>query len=91
MISWVTHNMQLKSFASLTRTWQIFSVDSLGHMGVRGKTGFEVINGTDFFPHSVTFGFEFEPSQLVSAVKVDWVKKNVAEPIGGEGPDISWR
>ena len=59
---------------------QIFSIDSFGHMGVRGKTGFAVINGTDLFPHSVSFGFEFEPSQLVKAVKVDWVRKNVAEP-----------
>ncbi len=58
---------------------QIFSIDSLGHLGVRGKTGFEVINGTDLFPHSVTFGFEFDPSQLIKAVKVDWVMKNGAE------------
>ena len=70
---------------------QIFSVDSLGHIGVRGKTGFEVINGTDLFPHSVTFGFEFEPSQLVKAIKVDWVKKNVAEPFDEGGPVISYR
>jgi len=58
---------------------QIFSIDSLGHMGVRGKTGFKVFNGTDLFPHSVTFGFEFDPSQLVKAAKVDWVRKNAAE------------
>ena len=57
---------------------QIFSIDSLGHMGVRGKTGFNVLNGTDLFPHSVTFGFEFDPSQLVKATKVDWVRKNAA-------------
>jgi hypothetical protein len=57
---------------------QIFSIDSLGHMGVRGKTGFNVLNSTDLFPHSVTFGFEFDPSQLVKATKVDWVRKNAA-------------
>ena len=58
---------------------QIFSIDPLGHMGVRGKTGFKVFNGPDLFPHSVTFGFEFDPSQLVKAAKVDWVKKNTVE------------
>ena len=40
---------------------QIFSIDSLGHVGVRGSTGFQVLNGTDLFPHSVTFGFGFDP------------------------------
>jgi hypothetical protein len=58
---------------------QIFSIDSLGHMGVRGNTGFEVMRGTDLFPHRVTFGFEFDPSQLVKLVEVDWVKRNAAE------------
>jgi hypothetical protein len=59
---------------------QIFSIDSLGHMGVRGNTGFRVFKGTDLFPHSVTFGFEFDPSQLVKAANVQWVRKNGAGP-----------
>lgn len=58
---------------------QILSIDSLGHMGVRGTTGFQVFAGTDLFPHSVTFGFEFDPSQLEKAVKVDWIKMNAAK------------
>lgn len=55
-----------------------FSIDSLGHMGVCGKTGYNVLNGSNLFPHSVTFGFEFDPSQLAKATKVDWVRKNAA-------------
>ena len=58
---------------------QIFSIDSLGHVGIRGTTGFEVFKGTDLFPHSVTFGFEFDPSQLETATKIDWIKLNGAE------------
>ena len=57
----------------------VFSIDSLGHMGIRGKTGYKVFNGSDLFPHSVTLGFELDPSQLVKATKVDWVRKNAAE------------
>jgi len=57
---------------------QIFSIDSLGHMGIRGTTGFQVFGGTDSFPHSVTFGFEFDPSQLEKAAKVEWIKINGA-------------
>jgi hypothetical protein len=58
---------------------QIFSIDSLGHMGVRGSTGFRIFKGMHLFPHSVTFGFEFDPSQLVNAANVQWVRKNGAE------------
>lgn len=50
-------------------------------MGVRGNTGFEVMHGTNLFPHAVTFGFEFDPSQLVSVVKVDWVKRNAVNKL----------
>ena len=58
---------------------QIFSIDSVGHMGIRGTTGFQVFKGTDLFPHSVTFGFEFDPSQLERAAKVDWIILNGTE------------
>lgn len=58
---------------------QILSIDSLGHVGLKGTTGFQVFEGTDLFPHSVTFGFEFDPSQLEKAVKVDWIRFNGTE------------
>lgn len=53
---------------------KIYSVDSLGHLAIKGTTGYEVAN----IPHSLTFGFEFEPSQLVKAVASPWVKQNAA-------------
>jgi hypothetical protein len=53
---------------------KIYSVDSLGHLAISGTTGYEVAN----IQHSLTFGFEFEPSQLVKAVASPWVKQNAA-------------
>ena len=53
---------------------KIYSVDSLGHLAVAGTTSYEVAN----MPHSLTFGFEFEPSQLVKAVASPWVMRNAA-------------
>ncbi len=69
----------LKSLSPEELRLQIFSIDSLGHMGVRGSTGFKVFKETDLFPHSVTFGFEFDPSQLSKAVQAEWIKINAAE------------
>jgi hypothetical protein len=55
------------------------SVDSRGHMAVEGSTGYHVQRENTRPWHAVHFGFEFDPSQLVKAVSVEWVKRN-AEP-----------
>ena len=55
------------------------SVDSRGHMAVGGATGYAVQMENCLVWHSVTFGFEFDPSQLIEAVKVDWLLRD-AEP-----------
>ena len=54
----------------------IRSVDSCGHMAVEGTTGYQVQREHSRPWHSVTFGFEFDPSQLVRAVGIDWVRRN---------------
>ncbi len=54
----------------------IRSVDSRGHMLVEGATGYEVQRENSRPWHSVAFGFEFDPSQLVRVVSVDWVRRN---------------
>ena len=53
------------------------SADSRGHMLVEGATGYHVLQreGATLW-HAVQFGFEFEPSQLVAATSVAWVKEN---------------
>ena len=58
---------------------KVFSTTSRGHMGIEGTTGYSIQNENSRFNHSVSFGFEFDPSQLVEAVKADWVKRNDAE------------
>jgi hypothetical protein len=58
----------------------VFSVNSRGHIGVKGMTGYNIQSENSSFNHSVSFGFEFDPSQLVDAINVDWVIKNGAEP-----------
>jgi len=57
----------------------IRSVDSRGHMAVEGFTGYEVQRENSRPWHSVAFGFEFDPSQLLSAVSVDWVRRNAEQ------------
>lgn len=58
---------------------RVWSVNSRGHLAVEGFTGYEVLRESSRPWHAVHFGFEFDPSQLVSAAAVEWVKKN-AEP-----------
>ena len=58
---------------------KIRSSDLLGHMSIEGSTGrgvFQLAAETWWAWHAVHFGFEFDPSQLVAAIRVDWVKRN---------------
>jgi hypothetical protein len=50
---------------------KIYSIDSLGHMAVSGTTGYQIDN----MQHSVTFGFQFDPSQLIKVVADPWVRR----------------
>lgn len=52
------------------------SVDLRGHMLVEGVTGYQVQHENSQTWHSVQFGFEFDPSQLLGAVSVASVKCN---------------
>lgn len=60
---------------------RIFSTTSRGHIGILGTTGYSIQNENSRFNHSVSFGFEFDPSQLLTAIKVDWVKRNGADEV----------
>ena len=66
------------------------SVDSRGHMGVEGSTGYGVQRENSRPWHSVAFGFEFDPSQLMRALSVDWVRRN-AEPDGAANGNQPFR
>ena len=58
------------------------SIDRSGHMVVEGTAGYQVRRERGRRHHSVTFGFEFDPSQLNDVEKVSWIKQN-AEQCGG--------
>lgn len=55
---------------------KVFAASSRGHLAVRGTTGNLVQDENQGSWHSVSFGFEFEPSQLSTAVAESWVRKN---------------
>jgi len=71
----------LESMAPDALRLVIRSVDSCGHMAVEGSTGHAMLREHSHAWHSVAFGFAFDPSQLVRAVGIDWVRRN-AEPEG---------
>ena len=48
---------------------KVYSLNNRGHMAVKGKTGYYSYEEDEQFYHSVEFGFQFDPSQLVEAVK----------------------
>jgi hypothetical protein len=51
----------------------VLSVSRRGNIAVRGSTGYRVQSETTEFLHSITFGFEFEPGQLTTAIKESWL------------------
>jgi hypothetical protein len=59
---------------------RIASADLLGHMLIRGSTGYHVWQSDRAYWHAVHFGFEFEPQQLAAAVATPWVQRNLGTP-----------
>ncbi|MDX2220568.1 MAG: hypothetical protein SF172_16235 [Burkholderiales bacterium] len=55
----------------------IQSVSSRGHLAVSGSTGYQVLGENSSWWHSVTFGFEFEQSQLQEAIKRSWLNSYI--------------
>lgn len=52
----------------------IRNVSSRGHLAVSGKTGYLVRSENTETWHSVSFGFEFEPSLLSRALTDSWLE-----------------
>ena len=51
----------------------VLSVTRRGNIAVRGTTGYRVQTENAQFLHSITFGFEFDPGQLTTAIKESWL------------------
>ena len=73
-----TGEATLKSVSPGELELRVCSVSSGGHVAVAGSTGYEVQRQDAMFLHSVSFGFQFDPSQLVTAAKLEWVKSYAA-------------
>lgn len=54
---------------------KVFSVLSRGNLAIQESTGYEVVHENRSFWHSVSFGFEIEPSQLSHTVHLPWVRR----------------
>jgi hypothetical protein len=72
----------LKSISPNELNLRIRSVDRRGHMAIEGSTGYHVHRGDSQIWHAVHFGFGFDPSQLASAVREEWIIR-VASQEGG--------
>ena len=66
----------LKSVSPGELELKVRSVDRKGHMAVEGVVGYHLLGETGtLYWHAVHFGFEFDPSQLIEAVDVSWIKR----------------
>jgi hypothetical protein len=65
----------LESISPNDLRFRIRSVSSRGHLAVEGETGYQIQGENGLYWHSVSFGIEFEPSQLTEAVKLPWVQR----------------
>jgi hypothetical protein len=57
---------------------KVFSCNSRGGLAVEGSTGYHIIGEGREYWHAVSFGFEFEPTQLSALVQLPWVKRYAA-------------
>jgi len=57
---------------------KLLSVSSRGHVAIEGSIGRHVHGANSMIWHSVTFGFEFENTQLTEAVQVPWLSRGAA-------------
>jgi len=49
-----------------------------GHLAIFGSTGRRLQGENSSYPHAVSFGFEFEPSQLTVALRHSWLSQYVS-------------
>jgi hypothetical protein len=66
----------LESISPRELELKVRSVTSRGNLAVEGSTGYHIQgrNGQSYW-HAVSFGLEFEPSQLSAAIELPWVQK----------------
>lgn len=60
-------------------TLNVLSVSRRGHIAVSGSTGYIVRTENAEFSHSVAFGFEFELTQLTTALRESWISRYASD------------
>jgi hypothetical protein len=70
---------ELESISPGELKLKVSSLDRAGHMGIEGRTGYLVQKGNFSAYHSVEFGFEFDPSQLLKAIRDSWLRRNAEQ------------
>ena len=60
---------------------KVRSIDRSGHMVVEGSTEYEVQRERGTRRHSITFGIEFDPSQLNEVERVPWIRQNAEQDV----------
>ena len=67
---------RLKSISPNELDLRVFAVDRRGHLAIEGSTGYWTHDGGEQqFWHAVTFGFAFEPQQLMQAMALPWLRR----------------
>ncbi len=66
---------RLESMSPNELSVKLRSVSTRGNVAICGSLGYEVRRENCTFWHSVSFGFEFEPSQLSQAIRLGWVRQ----------------
>jgi hypothetical protein len=80
----VSLNVTLRGEATLSSmspgelALKLLSVSSRGSLAVQGSVGHHIHSENSMFWHSVSFGFEFEQSQLEHAIRVPWLSQHAA-------------
>lgn len=66
---------RLQSISPNELDLRVFAVDRRGHLAIEGSTGYWTHDGGEQqFWHAVTFGFAFEPQQLMQAMALPWLQ-----------------
>jgi hypothetical protein len=66
---------RLESISPNELSIKVRSVSGRGNLSVEGTSGYEVRRDNSASWHSVSFGFEFEPSQLSGVVRLPWIQR----------------
>jgi len=69
---------KLRSISPNELDLEFVAVSSRGHLAAQGTIGHLVYEQEQMYWHAISFGFEFEPSQLQAATQAPWLARGAA-------------